>query len=433
MMGAEEDIMLLLWNLLATAAALAFGGFLVGRWLWESGAEVGRGRWTLPAYPGETPAPRTLWKVFFAALAFRLLWAVGSLLVYDLFTGAGAGLWDIPGLWSRWDAPHYIHLAELGYGGYLEEGKPLFLVFYPLYVWLTRGVTALVGDTALAGMGVSWLCFGWGSVYLYRLVGEEYGGKAAWRSLVLLWSFPFSFFFGGIMTESLFLLTTAAGLYHIRRHQWGRAAVWGLLAAMTRMQGVLLVGAAAAELFCLEKPFAKGRRERGRTLLKMAGKLPLICLPVVGGGVYFGLNAAVAGDPFAFVEMQRHWSQGFQWFPEVLAYLAKNALTWPNVSTRWEMWVPELLLFPLFALLLWRSRGKHRSMFSLYAFVYFILNYCLSWLLSAGRYLSCGLPFFWFGEVELERRPGLTWWLAAGMGLLQMVFCLRYLCWGQVM
>ena len=72
-------------------------------------------------------------------------------------------------------------------------------------------------------------------------------------------------------------------------------------------------------------------------------------------------------------------------------------------------------------------------MFTLYAFVYFILNYCLSWLLSAGRYLACALPFFWFGAVELEGRPGLTRWLTAGMGLLQIVFCFRYLGWGQVM
>lgn len=425
--------MLLFWELLATAGSAGFAALLVRRWLWESGLSPARGGVALPEHRGERPDGGALLRVFCAALAFRLCWAVVSLLVYRLLTGDGVGLGELPALWSRWDAPHYIHLAELGYGGYLEEGKPLFLVFFPLYVWLVRGVTVLVGDTALAGMGVSWLCFGWGSVYVYRLAAEEYGRSAAGRSLALLWSFPFSFFFGGIMTESLFLLTTAAGLYHIRRHQWRRAAIWGVLAAMTRMQGVLLVGAAGAELFCQEKPFARTGKERGRTLLRMAGKLPLLAAPVLGSGVYFLLNYQVAGDPFAFVEMQKHWSQGFQWFPEVLAYLAKNAFTWPNVSTRWEMWIPELALFPLFAFLLWRSREKHRSMFTLYAFVYFILNYCLSWLLSAGRYLACALPFFWFGAVELEGRPGLTRWLTAGMGLLQMVFCFRYLCWGQVM
>lgn len=46
------------------------------------------------------------------------------------------------------------------------------------------------------------------------------------------------------MTESLFLLTTAASLWHIRRHHWLPAGVWGALAALTRMHGVLLILAA---------------------------------------------------------------------------------------------------------------------------------------------------------------------------------------------
>ncbi len=121
------------------------------------------------------------------------------------------------------------------------------------------------------------------------------------------------------------------------------------------------------------------------------------------------------------------------WFPKVLAYLVKNAFTWHNVVTRWEMWIPELVLFPVFALLLWKSCKKHQSMFTLYAFVYFILNYCLSWLLSAGRYLSCAVPCFFFAADELEEKPRLTAALTVGMTVLQCILCYRYFCWGQVM
>ena len=199
---------------------------------------------------------------------------------------------------------------------------------------------------------------------------------------------------------------------------------------MTRMQGVLLIGAAVAELCCQVRPFVRG--EKGR-LGNVARRLPLLGLPAVGSLVYFALNYHIAGDPFAFTAMQEHWSQGFMWFPKVLSYLAKNALTWPKVFTRWEMWIPELLLFPVFGLLLWRSWKRHRSMLTLYAFVYFILNYCLSWLLSAGRYLSCALPCFLFAADELEGRPRLTAALLAVMAVLQTVLLYRYFCWGQVM
>lgn len=423
-----------LWDLFATLIFLLSFGMLFLRWLAQGGGALPCPfSDPLPQRKGESATGKTLAKVFFVALLFRLAVAVGSLLLYRFLSGGSLDFSELPSLWARWDAPHYIHLTELGYCGYLENGQPLFLVFFPLYVWLTRVMTMVIHNVAAAGMLVSWLCFAWGSVYLYRMTIEEYGPRTAGRTLLLLWTFPFSFFFGGIMTESLFLLTTTAGLYAIRRHQWGRAALWGILAAMTRMQGVLLIGAACAEIFCQVKPLAEHGKRRRDAFLEIGRKLPLLFAPALGSLIYFGLNVYVTGNPFAFTEMQEHWSQGFRWFPEVLLYLGKNALTWDNVVTRWEMWIPELVLFPLFALLLWRNWRRHRSMFTLYSFVYFVLTYCLSWLLSAGRYLSCAVPCFFFAADELEGHPRLTGLLAVGMALLQCVFCYRYLSWGQVM
>lgn len=423
-----------LWNVTATTVFLFCAAMLFLRWLSQTGVELpGAISAPLPRRAGEKPGRDTLWRIFFVSILFRLVTAVGSLILYNCLQGASLGILDIPSLWARWDAPHYIKLVELGYSGYMENGQNLFLVFFPLYVWITRLVRLVIRDTALAGMVVSFVCFGWGNVYLYRLAAEEYGVKTAKTSLLLLWAYPFSFFFGGIMTESLFLLTTTAGLYHIRRHQWGRAAIWGILAALTRMQGVILVGAALAEICCAECPFAKRGSDRRRVFLRIGARIPVLCAPILGSMGYLGLNYYVAGDPFAFTVMQQHWSQGFMWFPKVLAYLAKNAWGWYDVMTRWEMWIPELLLFPLCALLLLKSWKRHRSMLTLYGFVYFILNYCLSWLLSAGRYLACGVPLFLFSGELLAKRPKPTAAVIAIMGLLQCFFLYRYLCWGQVM
>lgn len=422
------------WDAGFTVLFLAAFGALALRWLASCGVRAPAPfSDPLPVRAKKRPERGTLWRVFLAALLFRILFALGSLLLYDLLSGKTLGLAELPGLWCRWDAPHYVNLTELGYGGYLEDGQPLFLVFFPLYVWLTRLFRVIVPDTALAGMTVSALCFAWGCVYLYRLGCEEYGPRLTRRALILLIAYPFSFFFGGIMTESLFLLTTAAGLYHIRRHQWGRAAVWGILAALTRMMGLILIGAAVAELCNEVQPFSASGKERRRALLDIGKRLPLLCAPILGSLGYLALNAHVAGNPFAFTEMQAHWSQGFQWFPGVLRDLIRNALTWPTVSTRWEMWIPELVLFPLFALILQRGWKRHRSMFTLYGFVYVILNYCLSWLLSAGRYLSCAVPCFFLLADQLEGKPKRTAALAVGMAVLQAVFLYRYFCWGQVM
>lgn len=427
--------MSIVWELLCTVLFLAAFGALVLRWLSQSGLEaVGRPfSDPLPARRSCLPGKLELWQVFVLAVLFRAASAWLSVILYDLATGSGMGVMDLPELWQRWDGPNYLKLAELGYGGHLEDGKPLFLVFFPLYAWAIRAVSAVIPNTAAAALLVSFLSFGGGCVYIYRLASEEYGDRTARRTLLLICAYPFSFFFGALMPESLFLLTTAAAFYHIRSHHWTRAALWGILAALTRMHGILLIGVAIAEICCEEKPFAGNGEARKRGFAAVFKRLPLLLAPILGSLGYLALNYHVTGDPFAFVEMEKHWSQGFMWFPKVLSYLAQNALSWPEASTCWEMWIPEVVLFPIFALLLWGAWKKHRSMFTLYAFVYLILNYCLSWLLSAGRYLACALPFFFFAGDELEGKPWLTAALTAGMALLQCFFCVRYLCWGQVM
>ena len=339
-----------------------------------------------------------------------------------LYPGTGAH-WALD-IWKKWDAWHYVNLAELGYSGYMEDGKHLFLVFFPLYPWLVRLVSAVTGNTMAAGLLVSSVCYAAGCVYLYKLAAWELGREAARRTVLFLSVFPYAFFFGGVMTEGLFLLTTAASLWHIRRHRWWRAGLWGVLAAMTRMHGLLLIGAAGAEL--VEH---LGRFD-WRAILR---RLPAVLLPAAGSLVYLGLNVAVTGDPFAFTVMQEHWSQGFCWISDTLWYVLENARSYPTVSIRYEIWIPTLAMFPLFFALLCYAWKRFRSMYTLYAFVYLVLNYSLSWLLSAGRYLSCALPFFLFAAALTEKRPWLTALLAGGMGAGFLINLARYLTGGQIM
>ena len=415
--------MQLLWTVLVSGLVIALGLALVLRWLGAAGLPV-------PLYsraPDSARCPVSRdesVRVFLLALLFRLVIFV----VVGLFTclvlypdsGPDAALW----IWKRWDALHYVNLAELGYSGYMEDGKHLFLVFFPLYPWLMRLVSALTGNTMAAGLLISFLCYAGGCVYLYKLTAWELDRRAARRAVLFLSVFPYAFFFGGIMTESLFLLTTAAGLWYIRRHRWWLAGFIGILAAMTRMHGILLVGAAAAEL--VENRGGFDWKEIGR-------RLPALLLPVLGTLVYLLLNWRVSGDPFAFTVMQEHWSQGFCWISDTLWYVLQNALSYPTEAVRYQLWIPTILLFPVFFALAVYARKRFRSMYTLYGFVYLVLNYSLSWLLSAGRYLSCALPFFLFTAALTERRRWLTILIAAGMSIGFLVMLYGYLTGGQIM
>ena len=413
----------LIWTLAVTGMVAALGLYLVLRWLGRAGVPVPLAAKGLTA-KGYMPDSRECVKVFAVTFAFRILifLLVGLAACFILYPGSGpdAFLW----IWKKWDGLHYVNLAELGYSGYVEDGKNLFLVFFPLYPWLMRVVSLITGNTMAAGLLLSFMCYGAGCVFLYKLAAFELGRGGAVRTVLFLSVYPYAFFFGGIMTESLFLLTTAAGLWYIRRHRWWLAGMWGLLAAMTRMHGVLLIGAAAAELV----------EHLGRFDWKaIVRRLPALILPAVGTLVYLALNWSVTGNPFAFTVMQQHWSQGFCPIADTLWYVLQNALSYPTEMVRYQIWVPTILLFPVFfALLVW-ARNKFRSMYTLYGFVYLVLNYSLSWLLSAGRYLSCALPFFLFAAALTRGRPRLTAVLAAAMGAGFLLNLVWFLNGGQVM
>ena len=413
----------LIWTLAVTGMVTALGLVLTLRWLSAAGLPVPL-TVKIPTATGYRAEHAECVKVFAGTVLFRIIvfLAVGVVTCLILYPGAGtdAFLW----IWKRWDGLHYVNLAELGYSGYVEDGKHLFLVFFPLYPWLMRVISLLTGNTMAAGLLVSFVCYGAGCVFLYKLAAFELGQGTARRTVLFLSIYPYAFFFGGIMTESLFLLTTAGGLWAIRRHRWWRAGIWGLFAAMTRMHGILLIGAAGAELV----------ESTGRFDWKaIVRKLPALLLPAVGTLAYFGLNWQVAGDPFAFTVMQQHWNQGFCPIADTLWYVLQNAFSYPTEMVRYQIWIPTILLFPLFfALLVW-ARNQFRSMYTLYGFVYLVLNYSLSWLLSAGRYLSCALPFFLFAAALTEHRPKLTAGLSAVMGAGFLLNLYWFLTGGQIM
>lgn len=81
---------------------------------------------------------------------------------------------------------------------------PVISLVHPL-------LSLFVNSYAVAAFAVSIISFCVGCVFFYGAVKEEYGASIAEKSLTLLLLYPFSFFFGGIMTESLFFCLISAG------------------------------------------------------------------------------------------------------------------------------------------------------------------------------------------------------------------------------
>ncbi len=417
-------------------------GFLALRCLAAWGAPIPLPTPLMAPVPQEasspyTPSRRDLLKVFAWAVALRVTLLAAVIACLAITSGEEGFTWGaFAGRFQLWDARHYSNLIEQGYIEYQEDGRHIFLVFYPLYVWVTRLVRLIIPHTQAAGVLVSIASYAWGCCWVYQLAAERFDRQTADSAVLFLSLFPFSFFFGTVMTESLFLLTTSAACYFALKHRWLAFGCWGALAALCRMTGVLVMVPAVIELLQELRPLEKPVGQSLKTALpRFLKRFPLLCLPLLGTGVYLLLNVHVDGDPFAFVIHQEHWHQGGMWIAEVLKYVWDYMLRYFHQQMGWAVWVPTFALFVGFFLALAAASRREEMPPSLlaYGFCYLIANYSLSWLLSAGRYLSCGFMFFLFAAVLTQRRPALRAYLLAVEAVFLGVYMFAYVTNAQVM
>jgi hypothetical protein len=261
----------------------------------------------LPRRPGGTDAMLLAWtlgtKIAVLLLGVVALWV------------AQGGDGPVPNLfepWDRWDAPHYTDIAVFGYRaedpgtlvpppGY-EQVFPgdldLYIVFFPLYPWLVGAVNAVLAAPVASAFVVSTVASLFVAPMLYRLVRADLGATVARWSAGLLLVFPTAYFLHIGYTEALFLALSFAALWLARTDRWWLAGVAGLLAALTRVNGVVLVPALAVEAWL---QWRVHRRLDTRWVAAIAAV-------AIGFGIYLALNWAVYGDPMAFSDIQRsHW------------------------------------------------------------------------------------------------------------------------------
>jgi hypothetical protein len=114
--------------------------------------------------------------------------------------------------------------------------------FFPLYPKLMSWGSQITGwSVETVGYIISNVTFLGALILLYRLVTIDFNDSVARRTIWALALFPTALFFTAVYTESLFLLLAVATLYAARRGEWLIAGVAGLLAALTRSAGVMLL------------------------------------------------------------------------------------------------------------------------------------------------------------------------------------------------
>ncbi len=196
------------------------------------------------------------------------------------------------GVWQRWDACWYTKIATFGY----EAGENS-VAFFPLFPLLTGVVgRLLLGAMALGGLVVAGVAYVAAMTGLRRLVALDFDDEAGLATVVAISIFPTAFFFFAPFTESLFLATAVWAILGARRRSWTIAAVAGLLAALTRIQGVFLVLPLGWEalMYWRDRGWASGGRSSpsaGSVLRPTVAALA----PAVGFVAFVVFSSIVAG------------------------------------------------------------------------------------------------------------------------------------------
>ncbi|MBW3607251.1 MAG: hypothetical protein KY463_02665 [Actinobacteria bacterium] len=200
---------------------------------------------------------------------------------------------------ARWDSVWFLQIAADGYGDGARTA------FFPLYPLLVRIAGAPFGSGLIGGALLSTVLLAVALVLLHRLVALDHDRAVARNAVLVTALFPMSFFFSAVYSESLFLALSIGAVYAARRERWLWAGLLGMLAAMTRSAGVvLLVPLSMIYLWDVARPSLAARRPLRPDALWLA-------LVPLGLASFCALLALGGHDPLAPFRAQEVWFRSF--------------------------------------------------------------------------------------------------------------------------
>jgi hypothetical protein len=327
---------------------------------------------------------------------------------------------DFVNLPWRWDTGWFTGIAIDGYTWNPDTTQEQSIVFFPGFPMLMRlGATLVLHPTSpvavvWSGVVVSWITFALACVYFYKLAREEFGDDVGLAAVMLLAAYPFAVFFSTAYSESLFLFTLLATFYHFRRREMWLAAIFGLAAGLSRMNGCMLSVVLAAIIVL---------REWAPTI-KRASLPPLVsgetlraflvaAMPGIGMLLYCAFMWHLTGDPLAWLKRQEAWHRDIHLGDPRLVRQFMQARYWLDAGA---LGLVLVALWPIA-----RRLGYAAALFTALTTLLPFLN---GGLLSVGRFTSIVFPLFlWLAiAVPPSRRALVATIFGIGQGLVACAF-----------
>lgn len=381
-----------------------------------------------------TPSNKECAKIFIYSMLFRVFVIGAAYVGFSIMTpdSKSFDFSQIYSKWLQWDANNYIRISD-GYTSFNINGDYSTIVFFPLYSWLLRIMKIFIHEPVIAGLVLSAILTSAACIYFYKLLCIDYKRETAQTAVILMCIFPFGFFFGSVMSESAFLLTTIMVLYYTRTHNWTAAGICGLFAALSRSAGVFLIIPATVEL--IEEYKLLSLVKKPRELFSIIAKkwCWLLLLPL-GTIIYLFINYKISGDFFYFFDMEaKYWHQETQPFFKTAGSFINIITSGKGTSTLMSSFLPGFACLLCSYALLAYGLNRHRSMYMVWLTVYIIVNTTMTWPLSFCRYISCAVPLYIILADMCENNKKLYTGLLLSWGILFGIYVTAYVTTHQLM
>jgi hypothetical protein len=302
--------------------------------------------------------------------------------------------------WARWDAAHYIAVAQFGYGGSGNPSPGGGAGFFPLYPLLMRGAVGLFGvdptpsALAVAAIAISNVCF-MISIALFIWLGrDQIGDAAARQAALLLCVTPFGFFFNAAYSESLFLMLSLLCLVLARDQRYWMAGLVAGLASGSRLVGLALL---PAILFMAYRRGTFRRDFVGMTMLAPSGLV-----------AFFIYSWRKFDDPFAYFHTQSEWggwSEHVRHYAELFLKHPRQTLTGDPRDLIILFNVVLAAIFLAFLPMVWRKLDPGTALFTT---LLVVVQGIMTWV-SLGRYLLPAVGVYFVAGVLLAKPRWNGW------------------------
>ena len=327
-------------------------------------------------------------------------------------------------LLSPWDGQWYRSIADKGYDDGEFQHFEKFM-FFPLYPFIISILNLILPHTEINAIFISFFASILSVILLYKLTLSLTNSRdIAFLSSIIYLLLPSAIFSLSIYTESIFMVFTLLVFLFCEKRNFLLAGVFGFLAALTKIQGLLLL----IPIFFEGTNYLK----QSHFHYKKSIALLLSCiLPLLGLVTFMVYASLVVHNPYATFIGSKHFQNLTPSMINAFKILGLQLINLPYLPLHNYLFskIDTLLIFIYLILLIpmYRNFKKPSLLFFALAIVFFPL--LSGKTTSAIRYVTLSFPHIIIIAHLINTRKTLKYTVLFFLATTSALFGLLYVNW----